>query len=59
MIWSPEEVLVNCVASPWHTVVEVKLAVGSQVPVEFFGRLGGMVPTPEEIEGALRKYFSL
>ena len=45
--------------SAGQMIEDVKLAVGSQVPVEFFGRLGGMVPTPEEIEGALRKFFSL
>lgn len=30
-------------------VEDVKLAVEGKVPVEYYGRLGGMVPTPEEI----------
>jgi 2-oxoglutarate/2-oxoacid ferredoxin oxidoreductase subunit alpha len=30
-------------------VEDVRLAVKGKVPVEFYGRLGGMVPTPEEI----------
>jgi 2-oxoglutarate ferredoxin oxidoreductase subunit alpha len=30
-------------------VQDVKLAVNGKVPVSFYGRLGGMVPTPEEI----------
>jgi 2-oxoglutarate ferredoxin oxidoreductase subunit alpha len=30
-------------------VEDVKLGVNGKVPVEFFGRLGGMMPTPESI----------
>jgi 2-oxoglutarate ferredoxin oxidoreductase subunit alpha len=30
-------------------VEDVKLAVNGKVPVYFYGRLGGMIPTPEEI----------
>jgi len=30
-------------------VEDVKLAVNGKVPVEFYGRMGGMMPTPEEI----------
>jgi 2-oxoglutarate ferredoxin oxidoreductase subunit alpha len=30
-------------------VQDVKLAVNGKVPVSFYGRLGGMIPTPEEI----------
>lgn len=30
-------------------VEDVRLAVNGKVPVEFYGRMGGMVPTPEEI----------
>lgn len=30
-------------------VEDVRLAVNGKIPVEFYGRLGGMVPTPEEI----------
>ncbi len=30
-------------------VEDVKLAVNGKVPVEFFGKMGGLLPTPEEI----------
>ncbi len=30
-------------------VEDVQLAVKGKVPVEFYGRLGGMIPTPEEV----------
>jgi len=30
-------------------VEDVKLAVEGKVPVEYYGRMGGMVPTPEDI----------
>ena len=36
-------------------VDDVRLAVNGRVPVEFFGRTGGIIPTPEEVLGAIRK----
>lgn len=36
-------------------VEDVRLAVNGKVPVEFYGRMGGIVPTPEEILDALEK----
>jgi 2-oxoglutarate ferredoxin oxidoreductase subunit alpha len=30
-------------------IEDVKLAVNGKCPVEFFGRTGGIIPTPEEI----------
>jgi 2-oxoglutarate ferredoxin oxidoreductase subunit alpha len=37
-------------------VEDVRLAVEGQCPVSFFGRTGGVVPTPEEVvEAALRE----
>ncbi|MBX7109671.1 MAG: 3-methyl-2-oxobutanoate dehydrogenase subunit VorB [Chitinophagales bacterium] len=36
-------------------VEDVKLAVSGKVPVGFYGRLGGMLPTPEEIVEHLEK----
>jgi 2-oxoglutarate/2-oxoacid ferredoxin oxidoreductase subunit alpha len=36
-------------------VEDVRLAVNGKVPVHHFGRLGGVVPTPEEIVDALKK----
>ena len=35
-------------------VEDVRLAINGEVPVEHFGRLGGMVPDPEEIVNALK-----
>jgi 2-oxoglutarate ferredoxin oxidoreductase subunit alpha len=35
-------------------VQDVRLAINGAVPVEQFGRLGGIVPDPEEIVGAIR-----
>ena len=35
--------------SAGQMVEDVKLAVAGKKPVEFFGRLGGYVPTPEEM----------
>ena len=36
-------------------VQDVRLAIHGAVPVEHFGRLGGIVPEPEEIIGALKE----
>ncbi|MBP9884221.1 MAG: hypothetical protein KBF32_12510, partial [Chitinophagales bacterium] len=30
-------------------VEDVRLAVNGKIPVAFYGRMGGMLPTPEEI----------
>lgn len=35
-------------------IEDIKLAVNSNVPVGHFGRLGGIVPTPEEVVDALK-----
>ena len=39
-------------------VEDVKLAVSGKVPVEFYGRQGGMVPTPNEILNKLENLIS-
>jgi 2-oxoglutarate ferredoxin oxidoreductase subunit alpha len=36
-------------------VEDVRLAVEGSVPVEFFGRMGGIIPSPEEVVQALQK----
>ena len=36
---------------------DVRLAAGGQVPVEFYGRTGGMVPVPEEIYDAIAALY--
>ena len=38
-------------------IEDVRLAVGNGIRVEFFGRMGGMIPTPEEILENFEKYF--
>jgi 2-oxoglutarate ferredoxin oxidoreductase subunit alpha len=37
---------------------DVRLAVKNQVPVEFYGRMGGMMPFPDEILGEIRRLTS-
>ncbi len=36
-------------------VEDVRLAVNGRIPVEYFGRFGGMIPGPDEILAALEK----
>ncbi len=36
-------------------VDDVRLAVNGKVPVDFYGRMGGIIPSPEEIVNALQK----
>jgi 2-oxoglutarate ferredoxin oxidoreductase subunit alpha len=38
-------------------IEDVRLAAGGQVPVSFFGRMGGVVPMPDEILEAIEKYY--
>ncbi len=43
----------------WGQMVEdVRLAVGEKAPVHFYGRKGGVVPTPEEIMNIVRNLAS-
>lgn len=41
--------------SAGQMVEDVKLAVNGKIPVNFYGRYGGMIPSPEEIYEALVK----
>jgi 2-oxoglutarate ferredoxin oxidoreductase subunit alpha len=38
-------------------VQDVRLAVNGKVPVEFYGRMGGMIPTPDEILSNFEKFI--
>ena len=38
-------------------IEDVRLAVDGGVPVRHFGRMGGIVPNPGEIEEALKAHF--
>ena len=40
-------------------VEDVRLAVNGRVKVDFYGRMGGVVPTPEEIVEALKNKFKI
>lgn len=39
-------------------VEDVCLSVNGKVPVEFYGRMGGMIPAPEEILEKINHYYS-
>jgi 2-oxoglutarate ferredoxin oxidoreductase subunit alpha len=39
-------------------VEDVKLAVGKDYPVEFYGRLGGVVPLPDEVLDVVERIHS-
>ena len=41
--------------SAGQMVEDVRLAVNGKVPVEHYGRLGGMIPTPNEVVNALEE----
>jgi 2-oxoglutarate ferredoxin oxidoreductase subunit alpha len=43
--------------SAGQMVEDVKLAVGKKKKVEFYGRMGGMIPTPVEILNVLKEKF--
>jgi 2-oxoglutarate ferredoxin oxidoreductase subunit alpha len=40
--------------SAGQMVDDVRLAVNGRVPVEFYGRMGGIVPSPDEVLNALK-----
>ena len=48
-----EGVIDNC--GNFRFVDDVKLAVNGRKPVEFFGRTGGIIPTPAEILEQIKK----
>ena len=37
---------------------DVRLAVGGQIPVNFYGRMGGMVPNPDDILVAIEEQYA-
>ncbi|WP_154198637.1 3-methyl-2-oxobutanoate dehydrogenase subunit VorB [Ancylomarina sp. 16SWW S1-10-2] len=43
--------------SAGQMVEDVRLAVNGKVPVEHFGRYGGIIPTPDEVVEALEQIF--
>lgn len=61
----PSEIINECCAdakkalcvemSMGQMIDDVKLAVNCRIPVEFFGRTGGVIPTPTEIFNEIKK----
>ena len=45
--------------SAGQMVEDVRLAVNGRVKVDFYGRMGGVVPTPEEIVEALKNKIKI
>ena len=41
--------------SAGQMVEDVRLAVNGKIPVNFYGRLGGIVPSPEEVLEAFKR----
>ncbi|MGA9120719.1 MAG: 3-methyl-2-oxobutanoate dehydrogenase subunit VorB [Bacteroidota bacterium] len=39
-------------------VEDVRLAVNGKVPVSFYGRMGGVIPSPDEVVGALKNMIT-
>jgi 2-oxoglutarate ferredoxin oxidoreductase subunit alpha len=47
---------VLCVEMSMGQMIEdVKMAVGRRIPINFFGRTGGIIPSPDEVVAAMRK----
>jgi 2-oxoglutarate ferredoxin oxidoreductase subunit alpha len=38
---------------------DVRLAVNGRAPIEFYGRMGGVVPLPEEVFDQIEAQFEL
>jgi 2-oxoglutarate ferredoxin oxidoreductase subunit alpha len=49
--------LMACEMSTGQMVEDVRLAVNGKKPVHFYGRYGGVVPTPGEIVAEIKKYL--
>lgn len=39
-------------------VADVRLAVAGQVPVAFYGRMGGVIPAPDEVLEELERHLA-
>ncbi len=48
--------LLDVEMSMGQMIDDVKLAINCSKPVHFFGRTGGVIPTPAEVLGEIRKY---
>lgn len=52
---SGKKAILTVEMSAGQMIEDVKLATEGQIPVEFYGRTGGIVPTPQEVLIALKK----
>ena len=43
--------------SAGQMVEDVRLTVNGKVPVEHFGRMGGMIPSPNEVLDAVKRFM--
>ena len=53
--WACAKAFLSVEMNMGQMVDDVRLAVNGRVPVEFFGRTGGIIPTPDEVLGTIRK----
>jgi len=54
--WGPKiRFVLDVEMSMGQMIQDVRIGVGEQVPVHFYGRVGGMVPTPGEIVARIRE----
>lgn len=53
----PAQFVMSVEMSTGQMVDDVRLSVGPDKPVRFYGRTGGNVPSPEEITAAVKKYW--
>jgi 2-oxoglutarate ferredoxin oxidoreductase subunit alpha len=44
--------------SAGQMVEDVRLAVNGKVPVHYYGRIGGIIPTPDEVVENLKKLIT-
>jgi 2-oxoglutarate ferredoxin oxidoreductase subunit alpha len=44
--------------SAGQMVEDVRLAVNGKTPVHYYGRMGGMIPTPDEVVDNLKKLIT-
>ena len=51
--------LISVELNAGQMVEDIRLAVEGRKPVGFFGRLGGMIPSPEEIENEIYRQFNI
>jgi 2-oxoglutarate ferredoxin oxidoreductase subunit alpha len=54
----PAKLVMSVEMSMGQMLDDVRLSVGPDKPVEFFGRTGGIVPSPEEIVEQVKRHLA-